>query len=125
MRQISKEQADEIATFINELNEINGVIEAKQEEVNDKIGELNESIQRYNNVLKNADDFATKIVKSMEDYMSDRGEEWLESSASNTYHEWKNSWEEIDLQPLSLVEYMAVDDCEHVQALDDLPLNPE
>ena len=100
MKELSEEHDKQIAEFVAALN-------AEQEAMNIKVGELNEAIQRYNNTLKNVRDFCTNIAEEIEvDEESD----------------WKEDWEGAEFSDAFLVDEF---DEKHAATLEELPRSPE
>jgi len=124
MNNLSKEQIQEIHNFTAELNTLSEEIDTEQDNAREGTAKLNEKIQRYNNVLKNARDFRDGVVQKMKDYSNDQPDNWQESEGE-TYQEWIDAMEELELNNLELVELPQVEDREHASVLEDLPSSPE
>jgi len=124
MFRITDEDQGEVGNFITELNEIKDKIDYALGEAHEKIAALNEQIQRYNNVLKNARDFRDGVVQSMHDHFDGEPEKWREGDDGEAYSSWLDEWESAELNSLDLVEQPEVADQEHAAVLDELPTEP-
>lgn len=124
MHEIPKEVIAQRDNFIARLEAANEVIAHREEAMNEKLAEVNEAIQTYNNILKEVDEMATKVVGDIESYIADKSEGWKEEKG-DAYEEWASPWTCIDLSPLDLLDEPMIDDRGHAAALADLPLVPE
>jgi hypothetical protein len=75
-------------------------------------------------VLKNARDFRDGVVQKMKDYSNDQPDDWQDGEGE-TYQEWIDAMEELELNNLELVELPQVEDREHASVLEDMPSSPE
>ena len=124
MNGLSKAQLAEIAEFTSKLETLSAEIEDEQAGTNAKIGDLNEQIQRYNNILKNVRDFRDGIVQSMHDYAADKPEGWADGDEGSAYQSWVDEWEDADLEFVKPIDEIEVDEHNHAQTLENLPLEP-
>ena len=124
MNKVSDEQAKALNEFIDELRGLEAEIDKSLDEVNDKIGDLNEIVQKYNNVLRNADALCTEVVNEIQDYVGTKSDPWKEKDGTY-YDDWMNDWENVDLNPLDLFEDLHMETLEHANELGELKLSLE
>ena len=93
-------------------------------ELNEKVDALNEAIARYNNTLKNADDWRNSIVVKMKDHHGDQSEKWQNSEEGEFYADWIDDWELPEFAALDTLERMGPIEPEVVAQLEELPLSP-
>lgn len=124
MQEISKEILATRDSLIKRLNEAKEVISFREKAVNEHIDELNEALQTYNNILKEADKMATGVVQELTDYIGSKSEGWKEEKG-DAYDDWHGAWTNIDLEPVNLVDEVSTDDMGHPDELFNLPLQPE
>jgi len=125
MKNLSKEQQQEIDNLAAELDTLSEEIDTEQDNARESIGKLNEKIQRYNNVVKNASDFRDGVVQTMKDYWASKEEDWQEGDEGEAYQGWIDAMEDLELNKLELVELSDLDERGHSAALSDLPPSPE
>jgi len=124
MKNLSNEQKQEIENFVAELNTLSDEIDTEQDNARESTAKLNEKVQRYNNVVKNARDFRDGVVQKMKDYSNDQPDNWQESEGE-TYQEWIDAWEEAELIKIELMELPEVEDRDHSGTLEGLPTSCE
>jgi hypothetical protein len=57
-------------------------------------------IDKYNSVIESIIDLQNEVAEEMQDYMSERSDNWHESDAGQEYADWNNEWENISLEAL-------------------------
>ena len=123
MRPLEKSKRKELDGIIDELTQIKGKINSKQAEINGMIVDLNDDIQKYNNVLKNMEAFASKITTDFEDYQKEHNRDWDSTSAGQSHSQAHSKWETIDLQPVDQVDEIEVmDNLTHPDDISGLPV---
>jgi len=125
MEKISEEDQGEIGNFVTELNTLSERINTERDNAREAIAKLNEKIQQYNKVLKQARDCRDGLVQQMHDYYDGKPEAWREGEEGDSYATWLDEWESAELDNLDLVEQIEVPDLEHAAVLDELPTSPE
>jgi len=120
MNKLSKEDHIELDGFIATLTQESEIVDSKLAGVQDKIGDLNNAIQAYNNTLKNVRDFRDGLVQKMKDHWESKTEDWQEGDEGETYQGWIDAWEEAELEPMELV-VIEQNMPEHTDVLSDLP----
>ena len=88
MKRLSKAQNAERHNLTEELIALHTAVEQALAELNEKIAE--------------ARDFRDSIVNSMEEYMLDRSDKWQDSDAGQNYSDWKDNWENAELEEIEL-----------------------
>jgi len=124
MLTIPKGSEADITELKSKLDSHAAEIQDELAAVNTKIGDLNEKIQRYNNILKNARDLRDGIVASMHDYIEEQPEGWTDGDKGTAYNDWLEGWEDADLEFIRQAEEIEVDEQDHSETLGDLPLEP-
>ena len=124
MKKLSAEDNNELENYITELNDHASKIETRMYEANEKIVDLNDEIQAYNNVLTNVKAFQGKITDKMDEYVDGKNEEWAETEEGAEYEEWRENWKSFDPHPLDLIDDINVDEARHPNELDELGDSP-
>ena len=124
MKKLSAEDNNELENYITELNDHASKIETRMHEANEKIVDLNDEIQAYNNILTNVKAFQAKITDKMDEYVDNKDEEWGETEEGSEYEEWRENWKSFDPHPLDLIDDINVDEAHHPNELDELGDSP-
>jgi|KBSSwiStaDraftv2_1062776.scaffolds.fasta_scaffold59530_3 hypothetical protein len=124
MKKLSAEDNNELENYITELNDHASKIETRMHEANEKIVDLNDEIQAYNNILTNVKAFQAKITDKMDEYVDNKDEEWGETEEGSEYEEWRENWKSFDPHPLDLIDDINVDEARHPNELDELGDSP-
>ena len=126
MKELKEEYTANIAEWVASLNRYHTRIEDITAEVNQKIGDLNEAIQAFNNTLKNVRDFRDGIVQSMRDHFNDQSESWQNGEEGEAYSSWMEEWESCALDFLEVIPDVEVQDeaSEIPTALEGMPSSP-
>jgi len=110
----------------NTTNELNAAITKYNEAVEAAKGELEAAITKHNEKLNEVREWCSEIVSDMESYVGERSDKWSESDAASEYEDWKQSFENLEVED---VEIEFPDELEQVSedaadAVDNLPESP-
>jgi hypothetical protein len=86
-----------------------------------EIANLNEQIQRYNNVLKNVEDFRAGLHQKMTDFLE--GNSRMNGDENEAYADWVEAWD-TEFGPLDLIENIELEERNDIDTLENLPLSP-
>ena len=90
-------------------------LETVRIELNTHFELLEQAIENYNSVIREAKDLRDEIVAAVDDYTSERSEKWQESERAGEYESFKSQWEDLEL------EEVEIPDGTSPLMLDDLP----
>jgi phage host-nuclease inhibitor protein Gam len=125
MKQVSDLHKNEISNAVAGMNTASMDIDRLENEIEEKIAELNEAIHRYNNMLKNVDETRKGVLQQIEDYMEKQTDDWRSGDEGETYTGWHDDWTSLDTDPLELIDDIKVDNHEHHVAIDELSMKLE
>lgn len=74
--------------------------------------EMITKITEYNGILDELTTFRDEIVSQIDNYISDRSERWQETDAASNYEDWKQSWENLDLDNVDEPDELDLDDAQ-------------
>jgi methyl-accepting chemotaxis protein len=121
-------------------------LEAKLEDVNEAIRELNglieehcrtaliPAINEYNSIIEKARDFSEEVADRLEEETAEKSDEWHDSERGQAVQEFINRFRELDLSELDVTEIALeyghnppkFEELEpDVEALADLPNEPD
>lgn len=100
-------------TRIKQFNEIVEIVKDSQEKLDSAIEEYNNALdekwaviqaaqENYNTAISDAVGFAEEISNDMNEYFDERSESWQESEKGDSYREWIDEWENIELEESNL-----------------------
>jgi len=90
-------------------------LETVRSELDMRFESLEQAIENYNSVIREAKDLRDEIVAAVDDYTSERSEKWQESERAGEYESFKSQWEDLEL------EEVEIPDGASPLMLDDLP----
>ena len=123
MRPLDEKRREDLNGMIDELTEIKSKINSKQATINGIIVDLNDDIQKYNNVLHNMEAFAERMVTEFEDYHKEHNRDWDATDAGKAHVQAQNKWETLQLEPVELIDDIEVmDELVHVDDISRLPV---
>ena len=120
--QLTEQEKTQLNDWIDELNDYKTKIAHFESDANVAIGNMNEYIQKYNNVLKNVDAFATQITGRFEAAQQEKPRAWDESEEGQKHKQAHTKWEVIDLLSVDLVEEVNIEDLNHPTEIGGLPI---
>jgi|ERR1035437_2296930 hypothetical protein len=91
MKKLTKGMVLESQKF---LIEIDGIIEAIEENITNEVTTEVEEINTINEVIVDVNAWFEDKAQTMQDYFDERSEKWQESDAATEYEEWKGEFEE-------------------------------
>jgi len=126
MIKLEDRYVDEMATIMESLAETREEASEKMDDLIDKVADLNATIRKYNNMLKNARDVRGKVVKGMNDFLEQQPDQWVEGDAGKKYVEWRDEWQYIDLADVPMVDEQPFTSLElgHEDEINDLRYTP-
>jgi hypothetical protein len=112
IRSAWKDLEDQVADFNTEMEVQKAIVENK--------------LSEYNKVLDDARAFVSEVSDRITDEVDEQSEKWAESDMAEAVSEWRDRFQEIDLDDLHLVlpEGISLDDPEHGTELEELPEEP-
>jgi hypothetical protein len=115
VKNLSKNQDIEIDELISSLEE-------HKDNVNTAILNANIAINNYNAVLSVARNMASEVSSSIEEYTSNKSDNWQQSDKGQSYETWLTEWQSIILEDIEEITEPALD---HAQELENLPRKPD
>src|SRR5215469_7946709 len=109
MKKLSKAQAQEWSDLIKKVNAAKDDLDGAWGRVESAVEDANTEVTKYNDALGEAAAFRDEIVSDMDDYMSERSDEW----------------EGLDLDEITDVEMPDQPEPAHGDAMDELPQEPQ
>jgi hypothetical protein len=112
IRTAYKDLEDQVADFNTEMEVQKAIVENK--------------LSEYNKTLDDARAFVSEIESRITDEVDEQSEKWAESDKAEAVSEWRDKFQEIDLDDLalSLPDGIDLDDPDHGTELEELPEEP-
>lgn len=120
----SKEWQKLIEDVRNAQTELSSSIEAYNTALEAAKADVEPAVNKMNEALEAARQFRDSIVEQIESYVSDRSEKWAESDAASTIEDWKQEWENAEIEDveLELPEALSTDIYpDRAEVLDGIP----
>ena len=95
MKKLTKKQAETLV-------ELQGQLERKA-------GNLQIAVEEWNEWAEKAHEFVDEISSTMDEFIDNKSEKWLESEAGSVIVAWKDSWEEVNGLDWEIVSDMVTD----------------
>ena len=124
MQEVPKDKVAKRDDIIGRLEKVTDNITDAAAKANEYIAELNDEIQKYNNILREADELCTYVVNEITDYVGPKSDGWKEEHG-DAYSDWESPWTNIVLSPIDVVSEVELEDMDHAADLAELPLAPE
>lgn len=127
MKSLDKRDKQRIKEALTDLETAKGRIETDRAALDAAIEAFNEKVTEYNEALEAARGVRDDIVSAIDTYVGERSEKWAEGDRATAYGEWKQAWEDAELDDLDRVELDLENDypMEHGDVLEQLPEAPE
>jgi len=122
MTPFGEDRKKELNEAVDELYDLRKGINRKEADINALIGDMNDDIQAYNNVLSNMDALVNRWVSELEDYQKEHKRDWDETDAGKHHKEMMTEWETIFLDPIDQIEEIELDNMKHPDKLGALPV---
>lgn len=105
MNKLTKQQAKEWETAQAALVEAGQEIDAAREAfeaalllvVQEHLPRLATAVEGWHNAAQDVAAVRDDITSAMDDYASDRSEDWAEGATGSQFESWKSTWEGLDL----------------------------
>jgi oligoendopeptidase F len=124
---LTKQEAEERGKIIADLIEAWAKVETVLDHFNEEISELRDEVTNeittYNEVLTRARAFADSIANRAEEEFGEKNEKWQEGDTGGEANDWKDAWENIDLDDLEpeFPDELEIDVPTHAEDLEGLP----
>lgn len=100
LSQLTLQERDKQAQDIkNAQAELNAEIERYNEAMRIAFEALKPAIEKYNETLHEVDVWRTKVFDEIEEYVDARSDKWKESDTASAYEDWKQAFENIEVEP--------------------------
>jgi len=114
MKQLNKQQLKARDEISQELELARGNLDSAVTEFNDALektsAEVNDELEKYNAVLEKARDWRDEIVGAIDEYVAERSDKWQESEAAQALDSWKSSFDQLELDEVTIELPEAIDD---------------
>lgn len=104
MKTLNNAQTKRREELAAQLHEGMTQLEANYSILVDMINDYNKEVDTFNGLVEEAREFTTEIAGNMESYINDKSEKWQESDSGTEYGEWRDAWQDIELEDLESVE---------------------
>lgn len=102
--------------------DLSEAIEQYNEAIAEAFGELETAAASYNEAAEAMREHASEVAAAIEDYVSERSENWQASDAADTFANWADAWTSFyveDYEPCEADDAEVPDEAD----VDDLPLS--
>jgi hypothetical protein len=125
---LSKDELKRRDDYVKDLNYKWLAVQEAIEQYNERTAALqadvDKAVEEYNETLNEARGFVEDIASEASDEIDDKSEKWQESEKAEAAIEWKDAWEMIDLEEIT-INYPNDLEIESVSHADDLEALPE
>jgi uncharacterized protein YukE len=131
---LARAELKRIEDLVDRLTGAERMLDEAITEFNEELKALKEDkllpkIETYNQVLRDAREFAEDIASRLDDKISERSESWQESEKGEAAIAFKESWETIGYEleeiDLELPEDIEMPELGHAEVLQEAPTEPE
>lgn len=124
MKRLTKADLSRRDRITDGLREAAKKVEQSYRVLSEAASAHNDQIAAYNEALEEARGFADDMARSIEDFMSEKSERWLEGDRGQAYEEWKSEWSGLELTDLSPIEVLEFDEPEHAATIENASEEP-
>ncbi len=131
MKSLTSKQVEQLSDLQAKLQSSSQKVESAIADFNANVNELwgdlvLDSVNKYNNLVKQAQDFAEATAGNIQNYYNSQSEDWQQGNEGDAYQDWIDEWDEADLQEIEPVmpDETDVPDFPAVEAIDGLSAEP-
>lgn len=124
MKQFSRQDIARRDRIIDDLNAAVAAIDEVWPALEEAIQAVNEKIAAYNEAVGAARGFAEDMVSTIDAYMSEKSEKWIDGEAGQSFSEWKSGIENEDMDDLDAMEVPDKPEPDHAATLEGLATEP-
>ena len=125
MKGLSKERLEIRAQLALALQTAVASVQDSVGGVEGAVSVYNSRVDDLNNLLAGAREFVGEVNGDMDEYIAGRSEKWTESDAGEAYSNWKDEWENIELDDVEHIEIEIPAPITSADDLEGLPDQPE
>ena len=116
MKKLSKDDIKRRDAHVKKLT-------ATKADIESAVSDLNTAIDEYNNELEVARGWIEDLVSSIDEYISEKSDDWQESDRGSAFATWKDDLEAIEFEGIDNVE---IDDSNfsQIDTLNEMPEEP-
>ena len=120
MKNLSKSDYARRDEIIDKFRNVEGAIDDAYEAIVASITKYNdELLPAYNEVVAEAQGWVADIASSIEEFMSNKSDKWLEGERGQAYGEWLSEWQSFELEELAPFDLPEQPDSSHAGALEE------
>jgi len=128
---LNKQDEKKRDELVSELNKLRTEIEEAIGKFNDGVATLKEpvtaAIEKYNAELENARAWTEDIANQAESEFDEKSDKWQEGERGEAARSWIDEWQSAELEEFQLEfpDELADDLPDHIETLENLPVEPE
>lgn len=128
MKFLNKEQQSNLSQLQSDLQDAQEKVESAINDFNANINDLwansvTESLDNYNKLVQQANEFVEETRDSMQTYYDERSEKWQEGERGQEFQSWLVEWDSTELEEIDVTmpEETDVPDFQAVEVIAELP----
>ncbi len=128
LTKVEIKRRDDYASELSELaDKLSEAIDTFNQELVNARTPVEAAVEAYNTLLEEAKGFAFDIANQAENDISEKSEKWQEGERGEAANEWKDAWENIELDEIEIEfpEELDVPDFGHSAELEALATEME